>query len=248
MLEDAFNDILAKSIRGLDLNANSLGVGPTRLDRCLNGEFDQELILIIAPKLALDTEKLLNLTNYDPKLNPPTGLKVFTSPFGHLGVNSYLIETDKDLLIFDTGTDATALMRYIAKNAPNKAQHIFITHEHKDHVECLSEFSEASIHYPRPKLCESLQYGEISLTTLNVIGHADPAVAYLIEGLESRICIVGDAIFAGSIGGCQTTTSYPVAIKNIRDNLLTLPDDTYLCSGHGGVTTVALEKSNNPYF
>ncbi len=247
MLEDDFNDVLSKAIRGLGANATSLGVDQDRLRRCLSGNLDTELIRTIAPQLSLNTEKLLALASYDPQVTIPANLKMFTSPFGHLGVNAYVVETTHYILIFDTGTDAAKMIRYITLHAPAKTQHIFITHEHPDHIECLADFPQAQIHHPTLQHGEKLKYDDISITVLDVAGHADPAIAYHLEGLESDICIVGDAIFAGSIGGCKTLASYPIALKNIREHLLTLPDATYLCSGHGGVTTVALEKANNPF-
>ena len=36
-------------------------------------------------------------------------------------------------------------------------------------------------------------------------------------------------------------------IESIKKNLLTLPEDTIVYSGHGPVTTVGAEKKENPY-
>ena len=58
--------------------------------------------------------------------------------------------------------------------------------------------------------------------------------------------IVGDAIFAGSIG--TGFISWDTAKQKVRDQILTLPPDTLLCPGHGPLTTVAEEKANNPFF
>jgi glyoxylase-like metal-dependent hydrolase (beta-lactamase superfamily II) len=37
-------------------------------------------------------------------------------------------------------------------------------------------------------------------------------------------------------------------LDTIRREILGLRDDTILCPGHGPLTTVALEKANNPFF
>ena len=71
-------------------------------------------------------------------------------------------------------------------------------------------------------------------------------VTYVIGGLESPVAIVGDAIFAGSMGGGMV--SYEDALRTNREKIMTLPDDTVLCPGHGPKTTVGEEKKNNPFF
>ncbi|MEP6975044.1 MAG: MBL fold metallo-hydrolase, partial [Spartobacteria bacterium] len=57
---------------------------------------------------------------------------------------------------------------------------------------------------------------------------------------------VGDSLFAGSMGGGNV--SYEDAIRNNLEKILTLPDDTVLCPGHGPLTTVAEEKAHNAFF
>jgi len=58
--------------------------------------------------------------------------------------------------------------------------------------------------------------------------------------------VVGDSIFAGSMGGGNI--SYKEAIKNNVEKILTLPDETIICPGHGPMTTVGEEKAHNPFF
>jgi hydroxyacylglutathione hydrolase len=57
---------------------------------------------------------------------------------------------------------------------------------------------------------------------------------------------VGDAIFAGSMGGAPEHGA--LAKQKVRDQSLSLPADTLLCPGHGPLTTVAEEKASNPFF
>jgi len=68
----------------------------------------------------------------------------------------------------------------------------------------------------------------------------------VIDGLDRPIAIVGDAIFAGSMGGGMV--SYQDALQTNREKIMTLADDTVLCPGHGPMTTVGEEKKNNPFF
>jgi glyoxylase-like metal-dependent hydrolase (beta-lactamase superfamily II) len=60
------------------------------------------------------------------------------------------------------------------------------------------------------------------------------------------VAIVGDSIFAGSMGGGNV--SYGDALKNNIEQILTLPPDTVLCPGHGPLTSVGEELKNNPFF
>jgi glyoxylase-like metal-dependent hydrolase (beta-lactamase superfamily II) len=65
---------------------------------------------------------------------------------------------------------------------------------------------------------------------------------------ELKLALVGDAIFAGSIGRTDFPHSDgPQLIRNIRQNILTLPEDVTLISGHGPATTVRQERATNPY-
>jgi glyoxylase-like metal-dependent hydrolase (beta-lactamase superfamily II) len=57
---------------------------------------------------------------------------------------------------------------------------------------------------------------------------------------------VGDAIFAGSMGG--GLVDYREALRTNRESIFTLPEDTVICPGHGPLTTVGEEKQHNPFF
>lgn len=248
MLEDDYNDCLSKAIRGhgcpVQQLAHAAGISSKTITECLQGKFNAATIRSIAPHLHLHADRLIALSDYRPTcpLNP--GITRVTSPFGHLGVNAYIITSGTTDLIFDTGTDATDI--HIL--APNP-QHIFITHEHPDHTAELESFSDITVHRPSTlHHGETLTLGDITLKALDVSGHCTPALAYYITGLELPVCIVGDAIFAGSIGGCASTEAYTTALSNIKNHILSLPPQTLLCPGHGPVTTVAQELTNNPFF
>jgi len=231
MLEDDFNDVLAKAIRGTGFDVTSLNLRADQLELCLNGAFDEEIISIMAPALGLNSNKLIQLPNYRPKVTLPQEVKVFISPFGHLGVNAFIIENDKHILIFDTGTDAHSCINYLARHQ-DKEKQLFITHPHPDHIGCeqtlRSHVKDSQILKPN----NQLSFGNLSLSTIDVAGHHPEAVAYFIEGLATPICVLGDAIFAGSIGGVCPSL-YKKALSNIKENILSLPSETILLNGHG---------------
>lgn len=80
----------------------------------------------------------------------------------------------------------------------------------------------------------------------DVSGHNPGSVLFYIPEIE--MAIVGDAIFRGSIGRTDLEGSdHALLLKNIREQIYTLPDETTLLPGHGPATTVKFEKANNPY-
>src|SRR5205085_8454852 len=88
--------------------------------------------------------------------------------------------------------------------------------------------------------------GTLQIETRLTNGHSKGGITYVISGLPNRIAVVGDAMFASSMGGGGV--SYADALDTNRKNILTLPDDTILCPGHGPLTTVGQEKAHNPFF
>lgn len=247
-LEDDFNDCLSKAIRGhgcpISGLAHAAGTTEKSITACLNGKQNDATLHSIAPHLQLSVEKLINLKSYKPAPQLVPGLTTITSPFGHIGVNAFLITSGDQHIIFDTGSDAKDLI-FLAPGAQN----LFITHEHPDHIAELSKFSKAKHHLPNSQPHGHVtEIADLVITALDVSGHCTPARAYLIEGLEKPVCIVGDSIFAGSIGGCPSTETYSTALANITDHIFALSDNTILCPGHGPLTTVAQEKRHNPFF
>ncbi len=69
-----------------------------------------------------------------------------------------------------------------------------------------------------------------------------------IYSAELRLAFVGDAVFAGGIGRVDFPhSSERRLLTNIRDHILTLPEDTRLIPGHGPATTVGTERATNPF-
>jgi hydroxyacylglutathione hydrolase len=80
----------------------------------------------------------------------------------------------------------------------------------------------------------------------DVSGHNPGSVLFYIP--ELKMAVVGDAIFNGSIGRTDLEGSdHALLLKNIREQIYTLPDETTLLPGHGPATTVRFEKANNPF-
>lgn len=93
---------------------------------------------------------------------------------------------------------------------------------------------------------DSVEIGGMRFQIFSAPGHCPGSVVIVIDGFNT--VIVGDVIFRGSIGRTDLPGgSFNVLSENIVNKLYTLPEDFTLCPGHGPVTTVGFEKSNNPF-
>lgn len=93
---------------------------------------------------------------------------------------------------------------------------------------------------------ETLEVGGVRLRSLYTPGHAPGHLAFYVE--SERLVISGDAVFAGSVGRVDLPGgSMEVLMKSIREEILTLPDETRLYPGHGPATTVGEERVSNPF-
>lgn len=93
---------------------------------------------------------------------------------------------------------------------------------------------------------DTLVLDDTTWTVLDTSGHSPGGRTIYCKQL--KLAIVGDAIFAGSIGRTDFHHSdHNRLIQNIRDHILTLPDDTTLIPGHGPATTVGAERRSNPF-
>lgn len=93
---------------------------------------------------------------------------------------------------------------------------------------------------------ERLDLAGTSWRVVHAPGHSPGGVLYVHDG--SRQAIVGDTLFAGSIGRMDFPTSDPdVFRRTIREVLMTLPDDMTIHPGHGPATTIGRERRTNPF-
>jgi glyoxylase-like metal-dependent hydrolase (beta-lactamase superfamily II) len=95
---------------------------------------------------------------------------------------------------------------------------------------------------------DKLDLAGITVEVRHVPGHSKGHVVYLIATEPKGMLFVGDVIFEGSIGRNDFPDSEPrIQIPKIRENILTLPDNTVIYPGHGDATNVGSERQSNPY-
>jgi glyoxylase-like metal-dependent hydrolase (beta-lactamase superfamily II) len=266
-IEDFFEDIIAKSMRGRHISESELvektGVSRDILHRLCRGEFcDEPALLKVAKALQLDPQALTMSASkvWRPRAVTLEGVEIFNTPYRDMRVNAFLIWDPASMkgAAFDTGTDSS-LLSDRAKELGISVESIFLTHTHNDHIADLdrlkstcdevSVFSNELEPWPgTDTFSEGTQFsiGDLSVKTYTTSGHSVGGTTYFIVGLERPIAVVGDAMFAGSMGGGMV--SFSDAWKNNREKILTLPDETILCPGHGPMTSVGEEKRNNPFF
>ena len=93
---------------------------------------------------------------------------------------------------------------------------------------------------------EILEVGDLRLRSLYTPGHAPGHLAFYLE--DEGLVLSGDALFAGSVGRVDLPGgSMEVLMRSIEERLLTLPDQTVVCTGHGPRTTIGNERASNPF-
>jgi glyoxylase-like metal-dependent hydrolase (beta-lactamase superfamily II) len=265
-MEDNFTDVIGKAQRGLKLTdeelAQKAGVSVSELTSVKEGNFVEAVVKKLAPVLKLGAGTLVAMGKKawrpkDPGVIP--GLATFTTTYSDYTVNSFVAwdPKTKAAVFFDTGATSDGMLK-LAKDNGLKVELILLTHTHVDHVADLPKLKSAT--GAKAYVCEleaidgaesfkagkKFSAGGLQIETRQTSGHSVGGITFVISGLATPVAVVGDSIFASSMGGGMI--SYEDALKNNREQILTLLGNTVLCPGHGPLTTVAEEKANNPFF
>ncbi len=198
-------------------------------------------------------------------------------PTGPLQVNCYILgcETTRHAAVIDPGGDVEQILALV-KKLNLKVQMVINTHGHFDHIGGNRQLIEATgaellLHRDDEKLLglaadhaaayglnaeaspqaqrllegdEVLPLGELMIRVLHTPGHTPGGVCLLVEDQ----LIVGDTLFAGSIGRTDLPGgNHQQLIDSIQVKLLPLPDSTGVHPGHGPATTIGREKVYNPF-
>jgi len=93
---------------------------------------------------------------------------------------------------------------------------------------------------------DTVTFGNIRLEVRHCPGHTPGHVIFFHP--ESRLAIVGDVLFQGSIGRTDLPRGdYTTLIRSIREQLWPLGDDVQFIPGHGPVSTFGAERRTNPF-
>jgi glyoxylase-like metal-dependent hydrolase (beta-lactamase superfamily II) len=264
-LEDNIGDIIGKAQHGLRISDTQLAekarVNSANIHKLREGEFDELTVWRIAPVLGLAARALCDLAGgtWHPEKIEIDGLAHFSTHYHGMGVNSYMAwdPKSKEAVVFDTGADCREMLEKIDKEKLS-VRMILLTHAHSDHIAdlsklvketgapvYLSERESAPIAQPIPE-GKTFNVGKLQIESRLTWGHSKGGMTFVVNGLKRPVAVVGDSLFAGSMGG--GAVSYEEALKNNLEKILTLPDNTILCPGHGPMTTVGEEKEHNAFF
>ncbi|WP_339710712.1 MBL fold metallo-hydrolase [uncultured Sphingosinicella sp.] len=93
---------------------------------------------------------------------------------------------------------------------------------------------------------DSVTVGELTLNVYHCPGHTPGHVIF--HHPESRLAIVGDVLFQGSIGRTDFPKgNHQALIDSIRTQLWPLGDETAFVPGHGPMSTFGQERQSNPF-
>lgn len=195
---------------------------------------------------------------------------------GVYAANCYIIHTeDGDGLVVDPAGDVDEIVKYL-EDSSVKVGAIVLTHGHGDHIGGVLELKElldvpVMVHSDDEdmvknsalNLSTSMPMGEVNfkpdillndgdeiplgdrvVKVIHTPGHTKGGICILVDG----ILITGDTLFQGSIGRTDLYGGdFDTLMISIVEKLMILPDDTVVYPGHGGPSTIGVERRNNPF-
>jgi hydroxyacylglutathione hydrolase len=196
---------------------------------------------------------------------------------GAFAQNGYVVScagSGKGVLV-DPGAAVGEMLKAV-RDQELEIERIVLTHAHLDHVEGVArakretgapvllhpddeplyhaaptqaQWFGVEIEAPPPvdrhlSAGDRIRFGGCELEVRFTPGHAPGHVILVGDGAA----LVGDCVFQGSIGRTDLPGGdFQTLMRSIRAEILTLPDETVLYSGHGPETTVGHERATNPF-
>lgn len=203
-------------------------------------------------------------------------MNVETFTVGAFQENCYLLVDDRSrkAVIVDPGGEGERLVEAI-EDSGAELEAIWITHAHVDHVGAIAAIKRkwdvpVYLHPADRRLYQAasrqaevygvpfeeppppdrefsdgqhLEFGGEGFTVMHAPGHAPGHVVIHGQGMA----LVGDCLFAGSIGRTDLPFSNPPQLAESLRKIADLPPETVVYPGHGMETTIAEERRSNPF-
>jgi glyoxylase-like metal-dependent hydrolase (beta-lactamase superfamily II) len=135
--------------------------------------------------------------------------------------------------------------------------HVLCTHGHADHVVGIDQLAARHevplLAHPLTSVDSSgrisdgqtIRSGDLSIRALYTPGHCKDHIAFSVDGGE---CFTADVLFRGTVGGTSGPDGSLDELKHsILEVLLALPAETVVRPGHREETTIAAERTSNPF-
>ena len=175
--------------------------------------------------------------------------------------NIWVIGDDEECVVVDAPHDVDAILEVVAGRT---VKAILCTHAHDDHVRVAPQLREvtgaAILLHPDDRPVwelthtdqlwdadladgQTIKVGGAALKVVHTPGHSPGAVCVYVHDLG---CVfTGDTLFQGGPGATgRSFSDADLIVASIRRQLLALPDDTVVHTGHGDDTTIAAEREN----
>lgn len=161
-------------------------------------------------------------------------------------------ETTRDAFLVDCGQFNPEIPALVRRENLT-LRFILVTHSHYDHIDGLAECKKA-FQVPSYAFFKSadrriaegdvIPFDDDAISVFETPGHIADGVSYYVN----KAVFVGDAIFAGAVGGTSSRANFEEEITHVKNKILSLPDDTVIYPGHGAPSLVAVERIYNPFF
>lgn len=196
---------------------------------------------------------------------------------GRFAQNCYLVADVEsgDCVVVDPGEESARILSEVARRGWRIGA-IWLTHAHVDHILGVGAVKAAAgvpvhLHPADRPLYDGLpqqaqlmglaaepapppdhvlapgarlRVGRHEFEVRHTPGHSPGSVSFVAPGAA----LTGDALFAGSVGRTDLPGGDGAALlRSIRRELLPLPDETVVYSGHGPASTIGMERATNPF-
>jgi glyoxylase-like metal-dependent hydrolase (beta-lactamase superfamily II) len=186
------------------------------------------------------------------------GLTMTKVAVGPMDNNAYFLRCSEtgDVALIDAAHSADVLLGVLDNQ---RLQRIVTTHQHADHWAALPEMIAATgapvaVHpedaEPLPitgfePLVEGdeVHVGACRLTVIHIVGHTPGSIALLFNGADRPHLFTGDSLFPGGHGLTTSPENHITLMDDLEAKVFgTLPDETWFYPGHGGDSTLGVER------
>ncbi|MCU1536218.1 MAG: Zn-dependent hydrolase [Humibacillus sp.] len=173
--------------------------------------------------------------------------------------NVWVIGDDTTCVVIDAPHAAAPILELVGDR---RLTHVLLTHAHDDHVTVVDDLlaahpgAKVALHpddrvlwdLSHPDTAPTLdladgdvvQVGDVELTVLHTPGHSPGSCCFHARDLGA--VLTGDTLFQGGPGATgRSYSDFGAIITSIRGQLLSLPPETVVLTGHGRATSIGDE-------